>query len=257
MLEAASDLLALSGAPRTIRAGSRTFDLHPLRLVEIGRLQAWLDDQAPDPRAVVRSSPALAALGRGARRFALRWADEHQARLRPLFGSPMADVLTFSVDGVTEILRLSVGRGRPPGRRFGIRAASRLYWSLGGEAAHAAAVWSIWGDFPRRPTGRRPAASPDAGEADVGGDDEFGTVGWNWWQMVRDYAGVGGETLSGLAWPPETTARLTIPQLRCLGHASPVEAFDPAGNVEADIEHAYQVRQDEIRRWAEPEPEQR
>lgn len=195
------DLATLCGRPRPLRAAGRSWRLWPLRLLDLGDLQAWLYDQLPDPLPAVLA--ATAGLGRGARSFALRHAVARRRESRATFGTPAADQLCSSVDGLTEVLWLSVRRGRP---RFGRHGAARLYDALGHDAAREWARWAIWGD--------RPAAVTAAWDGDAEGTEDADE--WDWWKLMHTLSLLPNwaEAGAGRGWTPPQVAELTIPQLR-------------------------------------------
>jgi hypothetical protein len=127
-----NDIASLTGQPRPLKvrvAGEpRTYEVYPLTLDDLGRLQAWVDAQFPDPFAAVQ-----AAIDRGnytvpQQHFLLRTAAELATSRRRLIGTAEADALLVSIDGVKEILKLAIRKGRP---EFSDDEARELFLHMG------------------------------------------------------------------------------------------------------------------------------
>ena len=184
-----NDLAALTGQPRLLRAGGVDYWLFPLRISDLGRFQAWLDRQSPDPFDAIHA--AAPAFGPGARRYLTASGFDRADRSRPLFGSPEADALATSIGGVSELLYLSIRRGR----RFTRRRAAALYWHLG-EAGLAKVRWAVWGTLPEA--------------VHRGDDDRDDARPIDWFMLFHKLMN------DPYRMTPAEVGRLTMQQARCL-----------------------------------------
>lgn len=229
------DLSSLCGRPRTIRARGRAYRAWPLRLRDVADFQAWLYRQVRDPVELIRTGTL--GMGRGAKQCAIRIATKDREDHLPVFGTPWADSLARSVDGLQELLRLSIRRSRP---RFGPLSAERLYWAMGGEAAISYCQWALWGDGPKGG-----GASEDDEDNPRGHDSKI-----DWWGLFRSLCGTPPEgTMNSLAqWSPRQVAELTLPQLLMLNHEDPPGRFVDQDVIRA-IAAAQDRRREEIQEW--------
>lgn len=121
-----SDVAALTGQPRTIIVGDQSYDIYPLDLNDVGKLQAWVDRQFPDPldiagRAIDRGRVVVGDDGAEGRepytmaqqQYLLKIAMESATAGRKLIGTPEADAMVESAAGIMEFLFLSIVKGRP------------------------------------------------------------------------------------------------------------------------------------------------
>jgi hypothetical protein len=131
-----NDLASLTGAPAVLRVGDEEHRVYPFTFEDFGHLQAWVDAQFPDPMDL-----ATLAIDRGRlvtrdgkqvrepfpvaqQQLLLKNAAELQTRGRRLLGTPEADEKAQSLDGVKEVLYLSIRKGEPA---FTHADADRLY----------------------------------------------------------------------------------------------------------------------------------
>lgn len=131
-----NDLTTLSARPRVLRVGDEAHDVHPFTFDDFADLQAWVDSQFPDPfdlatkaidagRLVVRDGkPAREPYPVAQQQHLIKVALEQSSRGRRLIGTPEADEKAQSLDGVKEILYLSIRKGNPD---FTRGDAARLY----------------------------------------------------------------------------------------------------------------------------------
>jgi hypothetical protein len=197
-----NDLALLTGRPRKLCAGGVVFRLHPLRISDLGRFQAWLDEQSPDPLDSIHA--AAPGLSPGARRYLASGGPAMAERFRPLFGSTEADALATSIGGISELLYLSIRRGR----RFTRPAAEALYWHLD-EPGLAKLRWAIWGTTP-------------GGESRRDDDDDQGSIDWFvfFHKLMND----------PYRLTPDEVGRMTMAQARCLlSDGKPIGRMDTLG----------------------------
>lgn len=136
-----NDLASLTGqSVRSLRVDGQAYDLHPLTLDDYGRLQAWVDRQFPDPFEIVsaqieRGRLVVADDGTESRvpyplaqqQYLLKLALETSSQGRRLLGTPEADQKVQAVEGIQEMMTLSIRKGRP---EFTTADAKALYSKL-------------------------------------------------------------------------------------------------------------------------------
>ncbi len=121
------DLATLTAKPRTLNVAGRAYKIHPLKISDLGELQNWVNEQLPDPIDACVSSPGYAKLPPEEKKYLLRVGAELAARGKRKLGSPEATELINSVDGVREMLFLSIKDGDPSFTRDdAAKVASRL-----------------------------------------------------------------------------------------------------------------------------------
>lgn len=135
------DVASLTGTPRTVQLGGEPWRVYPLTVEDLGTLQDWVDRQFPDPfdiasREIDRGRLVLDAQGRPSRepypvaqqQFLLKTAMELRERGRRLIGMPEADAKLHSMEGLKELLLVSIRKGDPAFTREG---ADNLYRKMG------------------------------------------------------------------------------------------------------------------------------
>lgn len=136
-----NDVASLTGAPRTLRLGGESTLVYPLTIEDLGTLQTWVDDQFPDPfeiaaREIDRGRLVFDAQGKPSRepypvaqqQFLLKTAMELREKGRRLIGTPEADSKLHSVEGMKQLLLVSIRKGDPT---FDEAAAAELYRKMG------------------------------------------------------------------------------------------------------------------------------
>lgn len=179
-----NDLAVLTGRPRRHTIGGRVYLFYPLTLGALGRLQEWLDTQTGDVDDAVYGR--IGGLNLDQTRYVLTKGVRRVERGRVLLGTREAAELTDTVGGITELLYLSVRRGR---RGFTRREAGELYWHL--DAAGLRKLWwAIWG-VPPEPS------DPD--------DDQAESRPPDWWAIYHRLAGepfgYSPKQIGGMTWP--------------------------------------------------------
>lgn len=106
------DLAALSGEPRKVRIAGRELRVRPYTPRTLGKLTAWLKDNAPHPLAVVK--PLLRDTT-PAEREALTAAAFKEARESwpPTVGSPAATALLGQGEGLIAFLGIALAPTHP------------------------------------------------------------------------------------------------------------------------------------------------
>jgi hypothetical protein len=107
------NLATLTGQPRTMTVDGQDYKVHPLDLGDFGALQAWVDDQFPNPFAEVKKAFALGGFNFEQQKYMLDLAMEKASKPRHLIGTPEADELLMSVEGYKRVLFLSIRKGDP------------------------------------------------------------------------------------------------------------------------------------------------
>jgi hypothetical protein len=136
-----NDLASLTGCPRTVQLGGSPYKVHPLTVEDLGTLQDWVDRQFPDPfdtanREIDRGRLVLDAQGKPARepysvaqqQYLLRVAMEQREKGTRLIGTPEADAKLHSMEGLKQLLLVSIRKGDPG---FGEADADALYRKMG------------------------------------------------------------------------------------------------------------------------------
>jgi hypothetical protein len=103
------DLATLTNQPRPLTVDDRTYQVYPLTLADLGALQKWVNEQFPDPLDALRGR--LDGFSPEHQKFLLKDAAEASRRPRPRIGTPEADELLTTADGLAECLYLAVRRG--------------------------------------------------------------------------------------------------------------------------------------------------
>jgi hypothetical protein len=136
-----NSISALSGQPRPLSVGGQTYQLYPLTLEDLGQLQGWVDSHFPDPFATVQAAIANGNFNVTQQQFLLKLAVDASVRPRNLIGTPAADQLLQSVEGIKRLLVLSIRKGRPD---FSDDDAAQLCQQLGlGDVQAAFAVTGV------------------------------------------------------------------------------------------------------------------
>jgi hypothetical protein len=120
-----NDLANLTGQPQKLAVDGRTYLIRPLTLDDFGALQQWVNEQFPDPMAIAQAS--LNGLSVEAQKFLIKEAFAAASRPKPKLGTPEADALTNSLDGLREMLFLMIRRDDPS---FTREAAVALYGKI-------------------------------------------------------------------------------------------------------------------------------
>jgi hypothetical protein len=103
----------LTAAPRRLTLGGEVYEVHPLTLADLGKLQSWLDSQLPDPMAAAQRHIDAVKPTMEVQKYLYRTALEQAGRTRIFLGTPEAAQYLNSIDGVIELLYLGVSKGRP------------------------------------------------------------------------------------------------------------------------------------------------
>lgn len=122
-----NDLATLTARPGELVAGDEAHPMAPLTLDDWGELQAWVDRQFPDPfDAVDAFLTRRAAAGRpvppAQQQHLLTAAVEASGRPKRLVGTPEADEVLRSAEGMIETIFLGVRRAEPGFTRAAARA---------------------------------------------------------------------------------------------------------------------------------------
>ena len=142
-----NSISSLTGQPRPLSVAGQTYQLFPLTLDDLGQLQSWVDSHFPDPYQQAANALATGRFNVAQQQYLLKIAAELSVRPRHLIGTPQADELLQSVEGIKRLLVLSIRKGRP---EFSDDDAAQLYHDLGlgdVQAAFAATgVEAVMGD---------------------------------------------------------------------------------------------------------------
>ena len=106
--------------------------IHPLTFADHGALQRWVDEQFPDPfeaawMAIQRQRDKGQPFNVAQEQFLLKTAAELAIRPRHLIGTPEADALLMSTEGLKRIILEGIRKGDPS---FDLAAADRLVRDL-------------------------------------------------------------------------------------------------------------------------------
>ena len=107
-----NDLSTLTMQPKTLTVDGREYKVHPLTLGDFGALQAWVDSQIPDPCLAAKKAINSGGLNMAQQQCFIREALQLASR-RHLIGTPEADALIRSVEGMKYTLYLSIRKGDP------------------------------------------------------------------------------------------------------------------------------------------------
>lgn len=106
-----NDLSVVSAAPVTVTVDGVDYKIGPLKVRELGLLQAWIKEQVPHPIEAVKGhlgglpEPLQIALLEGARKDAYRWP--------PKLNSPEANTLLAGEEGEKELVHLIFTKHQP------------------------------------------------------------------------------------------------------------------------------------------------
>ena len=95
-----NSISSLTGQPRPLTAGGQTYQIYPLTIDDLGQLQGWIDSHFPDPFQTVQAAIAAGNFNVTQQQFLLARAVEQSVRPRHLIGTPVADELLQSVEGL-------------------------------------------------------------------------------------------------------------------------------------------------------------
>jgi len=123
-----SSAATLTAQPRPLKVNGQAYELHPLTVDDVGRLQGWVDRQFPDPFEIVNAAIAKGSYTVPQQQFLLEKAIDRATRPRHLIGTPEADQLLQTLEGVKQILLTSIRKGKPD---FSDDEAKQLYLHLG------------------------------------------------------------------------------------------------------------------------------
>lgn len=107
------DLATLTGQPQTLKVAGKEYKVYPLTLADFGKLQAWVDDQFPNPFAEVKKAIALGDFTFAQQKFMLELAMEKATKAKVKIGQPEADELLATMEGYRQVLVLSIRKGNP------------------------------------------------------------------------------------------------------------------------------------------------
>jgi hypothetical protein len=110
------DSAILANQPAVITVQGREYRLYDLSLQDLTDLQSWVDTKFRDPLAVVAvflASPAGAKLAVETRKWMLAEARQAACKPSPRLGMREATEQILAMDGLREILWLSIRRGDP------------------------------------------------------------------------------------------------------------------------------------------------
>jgi len=132
-----NDVASLTGCPHTVKLGGAPFQVYPLTIQDLGTLQAWVDGQFPDPfdtvnQEIERGRFALGDDGKPTRvpysvaqqQYMLKCAMEQKEKGKHLIGTPEADSKLHTMEGVKQLLLVSIRKGDPT---FSDAQADELY----------------------------------------------------------------------------------------------------------------------------------
>lgn len=108
-----NNLSALTAQPKTLTVKGKVYKVHPLDLGDFGCLQEWIDRQFPDPFKEVEKAIAGGSWNWKQQEFLLKEALATACQPRHLIGTPLADELLLSIEGVKQTLFLSIRKGDP------------------------------------------------------------------------------------------------------------------------------------------------
>lgn len=108
-----NSIAVLTAQPKKFKVGDKEYQLHPLTIEDLGKLQAWIDSQFPDPFDVVKNAFAKHEYNVAQQQFMMRVALEQASRPKHLIGSPEADELLMSMEGIRQFILISIQKGDP------------------------------------------------------------------------------------------------------------------------------------------------
>lgn len=118
----------LTGQPKKLTAGGKDYLLHPLTIDDLGKLQGWVDGHFPDPFAVIGSAIERGNYTVPQQQYLMQQALALATRPQRLIGTPEADNLLQSTEGIKQLLLLSIRKGQP---EFSAEQAAELFMALG------------------------------------------------------------------------------------------------------------------------------
>jgi hypothetical protein len=158
-----SSVAALTAQPRPFTVNGQEYFFHPLTIADLGQLQTWIDRQFPDPFEVVTKAIARGNFTVPQQQYLLAQAVDRAVRPGRQIGTPEADQLLQSLEGVKQLLLLSIRKGRPD---FTEEQARELYMHM--SLGHLEALFSVTGvsavmhdpkDGPKTSTGNGSSTS--------------------------------------------------------------------------------------------------
>jgi len=124
-----NSLASLTSQPSVLRVEAKNeegqltgemleYQVYPFTIEDLGKLQAWIDRQFPDPFDIARNAIDKAKSTNNPftytqEQFLLKNAAELAMRPRNLIGTPEADALLGSSGACLEILMISIRKGDP------------------------------------------------------------------------------------------------------------------------------------------------
>lgn len=108
-----SELTTLTAQPSPMTIDGETYMVHPFDMNDWGELQAWVDRQHPDPFEIVKAAIAKGGFTFAQQQFMLKEALEKASKPKCKIGTVEADELTMSMEGMRQVLFLSIRKGRP------------------------------------------------------------------------------------------------------------------------------------------------
>lgn len=183
-----NDLATLTGQPRPLHIQGKLYWLYPQTFRTLGRFQVWLDMQSRDPESDV--CQVFNEMPGNAMAYLLNKGVWRAEKRRVLIGSAEANMLAYSVGGISELLYLSIRRGR----RFTRRAANALYWLLddGGKRAVISTMWSEQG-------------SKTDSDEELSGEDRGPETPIDWFRIVNRLSNdpyfMTLPQILGMTWP--------------------------------------------------------
>lgn len=121
-----NDAATVSATPRRVRIGGEEHALAPLSIADFGALQVWVDSRFGDPFDLVNAEIARhpERYNPARQQHLFRIALDLARAPKPLIGTPEADELLRTVDGIKEVLFTSIAKAEPG---FTRADADRLY----------------------------------------------------------------------------------------------------------------------------------
>jgi hypothetical protein len=160
-----TSLSSLTAQPKKLTVNGQEYLIHPLTLDDLGQLQSWIDSQFPDPFQVIGKAIANGNYTVTQQQYLFSQALERSTRSKNLIGTPEADRLLQTVEGMKRLLCLSIRKGRP---EFTEEEAGVLYRALGlgdVQAAFAASEVNLVMGDPKVPTKKKPQSGSSTSRA--------------------------------------------------------------------------------------------
>ena len=108
-----TSLTSLTGQSQKVTIGDETIEIHPLTINDLGGLQKWVDDQFPCPIALAKAAIDRGNFNVAQQQYLLKTALEQASRPKHLIGTPEADALLFSTEGIKQVMLLAIRKGDP------------------------------------------------------------------------------------------------------------------------------------------------